>query len=140
MQRVVLPELRDEALALVRGHQAAGDQVVIVTATNEFVTRPIAQAFGVSELIAVALARGADGWITGEIDGVPSAREGKVTRVEQWLAAARSGLGHGAHHVLFRFHQRPEPAGAGERARGHQPRRPPARHCGCAWLAHTGPV
>jgi HAD superfamily hydrolase (TIGR01490 family) len=99
MQRVVLPELRDEALALVRGHQAAGDQVVIVTATNEFVTRPIAQAFGVSELIAVALARGADGWITGEIDGVPSAREGKVTRVEQWLAAR--GLAWGTVHTTF---------------------------------------
>lgn len=99
MQRVVLPELRQEALALVRGHQAAGDQVVIVTATNEFVTRPIAQAFGVSELIAVTLARGADGWITGEIDGVPSAREGKVTRVEQWLAAR--GLAWGTVHTTF---------------------------------------
>ncbi len=99
MQQVVLPELRDEALALVRAHQAAGDQVVIVTATNEFVTRPIAQAFGVSELIAVALARGADGWITGEIDGVPSAREGKVTRVEQWLAAR--GLAWGTVHTTF---------------------------------------
>ena len=99
MQRVVLPELRDEALALVRSHQAAGDQVVIVTATNEFVTRPIAQAFGVSELIAVALARGADGWITGEIDGVPSAREGKVTRVEQWLGAR--GLAWSTVHTTF---------------------------------------
>jgi len=99
MQTVVLPELRGEALALVRAHQAAGDQVVIVTATNEFVTRPIAQAFGVSELIAVALARGPDGWITGEIDGVPSAREGKVTRVEQWLAAR--GLAWGTVHTTF---------------------------------------
>lgn len=99
MRQVVLPELRQEALALVRAHQAAGDQVVIVTATNEFVTRPIAQAFGVSELIAVALARGADGWITGEIDGVPSAREGKVTRVEQWLAAR--GLAWGTVHTTF---------------------------------------
>ncbi len=99
MQSVVLPELRSEALALVHGHQAAGDQVVIVTATNEFVTRPIAQAFGVGELIAVALARGADGWITGEIDGVPSAREGKVTRVEQWLAAR--GLAWDTVHTTF---------------------------------------
>ncbi len=99
MQRVVLPELRDEALALVRAHQAAGDEVVIVTATNEFVTRPIAQAFGVSELIAVALARGPDGWITGDILGVPSAREGKVTRVEQWLAAR--GLAWDTVHTTF---------------------------------------
>jgi phosphoserine phosphatase len=41
----------------------------------------------VPELIAVQLERGADGWITGEILGVPSAREGKVDRVSQWLAA-----------------------------------------------------
>jgi HAD superfamily phosphoserine phosphatase-like hydrolase len=74
-----------EALALVRSHQHAGDTVMIVTATNEFVTRPIAQAFGVSELIAVDLERDASGWITGEIRGTPSFREGKVTRVAHWL-------------------------------------------------------
>jgi HAD superfamily hydrolase (TIGR01490 family) len=89
MQSVIEPAIRPEALALVRSHQQAGDTVLIVTATNEFVTRPIAQAFGVAELIAVELARdtasGGRGWITGEIAGVPSAREGKVTRVQQWL-------------------------------------------------------
>ncbi|HWI83899.1 HAD-IB family hydrolase [Ramlibacter sp.] len=86
MTTVIGPAIRDEALALVRSHQAAGDLAVIITATNEFVTRPIAQAFGVAELIAVELERGADGWITGEIAGVPSLREGKVTRLAQWLA------------------------------------------------------
>jgi len=92
MRSVIMPAIRPEALALVRSHQQAGDTVLIVTATNEFVTRPIAQAFGVAELIAVELARdgpdtaaGGSGWITGEIAGVPSAREGKVTRVAQWL-------------------------------------------------------
>jgi HAD superfamily hydrolase (TIGR01490 family) len=91
MRAVVLPAIQPQALALVQQHQQAGDQVIIVTATNEFVTRPIADAFGVAELIAVKLARdtapGGTGWITGAIDGVPSAREGKVTRVEQWLSA-----------------------------------------------------
>jgi HAD superfamily hydrolase (TIGR01490 family) len=91
MAEVVQKQIRPEALALVQQHQRGGDTVVIVTATNEFVTRPIAQAFGVQELIAVELARdtspGGSGWITGEIDGVPSAREGKVTRVAQWLGA-----------------------------------------------------
>ena len=86
MQEWILP-LRPEALALVRGHQAAGDQLAIVTATNELVTRPIAAAFGVPELIAVELARDAGGWITGEIAGVPSMREGKVVRVADWLRA-----------------------------------------------------
>jgi len=90
MSTVALPAIKPQALALVREHQQAGDAVVIVTATNEFVTRPIAQAFDVDELIAVELERdiapGGSGWITGEISGVPSFREGKITRVEQWLA------------------------------------------------------
>lgn len=93
MRAVVQPAIKPQALALVREHQQAGDEVVIVTATNEFVTRPIAQAFGVQELIAVELERdtspGGTGWITGEIKGVPSFREGKVTRVAQWLSSRR---------------------------------------------------
>jgi len=99
MESVIVPAIRDEALALVRQHQAAGEQVVIVTATNEFVTAPIARAFGVQELIAVELERGPDGWITGEIRGVPSMREGKVTRVAQWLAAR--GLGWADAEITF---------------------------------------
>jgi len=86
MDDVIRPRITSEALALVRSHQHAGDTVMIVTATNEFVTRPIAQAFGVNELIAVELDRDATGWITGEIKGTPSFREGKVTRVAQWLS------------------------------------------------------
>jgi HAD superfamily hydrolase (TIGR01490 family) len=87
MRQWITPALRDEAVALVRGHQQQGDLVAIVTATNELVTRPIAAAFGVAELIAVELERDASGWITGEIAGVPSMREGKVVRVEGWLRA-----------------------------------------------------
>lgn len=87
MREVVGPNLHEVARALVRRHQTQGDAVVIVTATNEFVTRPIADALGVSDLIAVELERDAQGWITGEIRGTPSFRVGKVARVEQWLAA-----------------------------------------------------
>ena len=87
MREVIGPQLLPQALELVRGHQQRGDEVVIVTATNEFVTRPIAEAFGVSALIAVELERDSGDWYTGAVRGVPSAREGKVTRVEQWLAA-----------------------------------------------------
>jgi len=86
MSEVVQKNIQNQALALVRQHQAAGDEVVIVTATNEFVTRPIADAFGVKHLIAIELERDASGLPTGEIKGVPSFREGKVARVEQWLA------------------------------------------------------
>ncbi|RZI66484.1 MAG: HAD family hydrolase [Variovorax sp.] len=86
MRDWILPNVRPVALDLVRGHRAAGDLVAIVTATNEFVTRPIATHFGVDELIAVQLERDAGGWITGGVAGVPSMREGKVARVHDWLA------------------------------------------------------
>lgn len=87
MAEVIRPNIQPQALELVQRHRAAGDQVLIVTATNEFVTRPIATAFGVEELIAIELERGPDGWFTGEIRGTPSFRDGKVTRVQQWLQA-----------------------------------------------------
>ncbi len=86
MSAVVQKAIKPQALELVRSHQTAGDVVLIVTATNEFVTRPIAKAFGVDELIAINLARdAATGWFTGEIEGTPSFREGKVARVQAWL-------------------------------------------------------
>ena len=86
MDEVVLPALHPQAVELVEQHRAQGDLLAIVTATNEFVTRPIADAFKVSDLLAVRLVRDEQGRVTGDIDGVPSFREGKITRVEQWLA------------------------------------------------------
>lgn len=91
MREVIDPVLRDTARRLVNRHLEAGDLVAVVTATNEFVTRPIAQAFGVPHLLAVDLERDAQGRATGRIEGIPTFREGKVTRVEAWLA----GQGHG---------------------------------------------
>ena len=85
MQEVIQPAIRTEAQALVQKHRDAGERIVIVTATNEFVTRPIAQAFGVDDLIAVELVRDAKGWFTNEIRGVASLRDGKVQRLQQWL-------------------------------------------------------
>ena len=103
MLATVHKAIKSAALELLEGHRKAGDTLVIVTATNEFVTRPIADALNVQELIAVELERddapGGSGWITGNIKGVPSAREGKVTRVEQWLAA--QGLGWADVHTTF---------------------------------------
>lgn len=89
MREIIEPAIRPQARALVQQHRQAGDEVVIITATNEFVTRPIADAFGVQHLIAVELVRDAAGWITGDIQGVPSFREGKVKRFADWLAAHR---------------------------------------------------
>lgn len=87
MQEVITPAILPQAQALVRAHQQAGDLVVITSATNEFVTRPIAAAFGVQELLSTELERDATGWFTGGVRGVPNMREGKVVRMDAWLAA-----------------------------------------------------
>lgn len=103
MRAIIQKAIKPQALKLVQDHQAAGDAVVIVTATNEFVTRPIATAFGVETLIAVDLERdtapGGTGWYTGAILGVPSFREGKVVRVTQWLQS--QGLDWDRVHTTF---------------------------------------
>lgn len=85
MDEVIRPAMKPAAMQLVQGHLNAGDTVVITSATNEFVTRPIAHAFGVQELVATSLARDGSGWFTGEVDGIPNMREGKVVRMEAWL-------------------------------------------------------
>jgi HAD superfamily hydrolase (TIGR01490 family) len=85
IQEVIAPALKPQALSLVAQHQARGEAVMIITATNEWVTRPIADLFGVKELIALQLSRDANGWITGEIEGTPTLGQGKLTRLVQWL-------------------------------------------------------
>jgi HAD superfamily hydrolase (TIGR01490 family) len=82
----ILPAIKPQALELVRSHQAAGDTCIIITATNEFVTREIATAFGVEHLIAVNLERDEDGHVTNRIAGVPSFKDGKVKRMAHWLS------------------------------------------------------
>ena len=86
LQTQVMPNLLSAAKDLVAKHQAAGDLMAIVTATNEFITRPIADAFGVDHLIATLVETKADGEFTGRHAGLPSFREGKIIRVAQWLA------------------------------------------------------
>mgnify|MGYP003348333043 FL=1 len=85
MQEVIEPAIRTPALDLIDRHRQAGDRLVVITATNEFVTRPIVQRLGLDELIAVQLARDTNGWYSGEIEGIPSMREGKVQRMTHWL-------------------------------------------------------
>jgi HAD superfamily hydrolase (TIGR01490 family) len=102
MRTFIDKAIQKPALDLLAAHRAAGDQIVIVTATNEFVTRPIASALGVDELIAVELAIDPQTrWYSGAIQGVPSAREGKVTRVEQWLSARGLSWAGLSHSVFY---------------------------------------
>jgi len=82
----ILPAIAAAARALVRSHQEAGDLCAVVTATNSFVTAPIAREFGVPHLVATEPEQRA-GRFTGRVAGIPCFREGKIVRVEAWLAA-----------------------------------------------------
>jgi len=82
----VLGMITQPARDLVERHRAAGDVCVIITATNSFVTAPIAREFGVEHLIATEPEH-RDGEFTGNVADVPCFREGKITRLENWLAA-----------------------------------------------------
>lgn len=93
MEQVIVPAIKPQALELVRRHQDLGEWVALVTATNDFVTGPIARAFGIDTLLAVQLERDADGRPSGLIRGVPTFREGKSTRVGQWLKSRGADWG-----------------------------------------------
>jgi HAD superfamily hydrolase (TIGR01490 family) len=85
---IILPAARD----LVETHRQAGDTLMIITATNAFVTSPIAARFGIAHLIATLPAE-EHGRFTGETAGEPAFREGKVNRLDAWLAEHRRDLG-----------------------------------------------
>ena len=84
MQAKVLPMITPAARALVEQHRARGDTLLIITATNRFVTAPIAREFGIEHLIATEPEE-RDGRFTGRVAGTPSYREGKVARLNDWL-------------------------------------------------------
>jgi HAD superfamily hydrolase (TIGR01490 family) len=90
MREVVEPAILPEALALVRRHRDNGDLCCLVTATNDFVTAPIAKAFGFHGLVATQ-AETVDGdpesAYTGKPAGIPSFGAGKIARTEVWLAS-----------------------------------------------------
>lgn len=88
MRSCILPMITPAARALVARHREAGDLCAVVTATNSFVTAPIAHEFSVPHLLATE-PECAAGRFTGRVAGTPCFREGKILRVEQWLA----GLG-----------------------------------------------
>jgi HAD superfamily hydrolase (TIGR01490 family) len=92
MAEVIQPAIRPAALDLVKKHQDADDLVVIVTATNRFVTGPIAQALGVANLIAAEPELAIDGEITGKLLGIPTSGEGKIIHTQAWLAAMGKSL------------------------------------------------
>jgi HAD superfamily hydrolase (TIGR01490 family) len=81
----IAPLVAPQAPALIERHRAQGDDLLITTATSRFVTEPIAALLGIPSLIATD-AEYVDGRYTGRIAGTPNFREGKVERLQAWLA------------------------------------------------------
>ena len=95
MKEVINGQLRQQAIDLVKRHQDAGDLCCVITATNSFVTRPIVESFGIEHLIATEPATTANhplAGFTGEVQGIPNFREGKITNLYDWLAGRKLAL------------------------------------------------
>lgn len=93
--RRIHPIVLEPALKLVERHRAAGDTLLIITATNAFVTAPIAEHFGIPNLIATDPEQ-ANGRYTGAVAGIPAFQHGKVKRLQQWLQTRHECL-DGSH-------------------------------------------
>lgn len=91
MQEVIRPVMLPAAHLLLEKHRAQGDTLLIITATNSFITGPIAEALGVENIIATD-PEIIDGLYTGQVDGTPCFQSGKVTRLETWLTAHQENL------------------------------------------------
>ena len=86
MRENVMPMVTQASRDLVQRHRQAGDICVIITATNSFVTAPIAREFGIEHLIATEPEQ-IEGEFTGRVADVPFFREGKITRLTNWLSS-----------------------------------------------------
>lgn len=85
MRTHIAPMMRPQAFEWIAHHRTRGDTLVIITATNRFITAPIAAAFGIEHLLATDPEERA-GRFTGRVSGTPCFREGKITRLNAWLA------------------------------------------------------
>ena len=84
MELSIAPIILPKARKLLQKHRDQGHELLIITATNHFVTQPIAEALGIDSLIATD-PEFKDGRYTGEVSGIPSFRDGKVKRLNTWL-------------------------------------------------------
>jgi len=84
MQAVILPIIKPQSKPLIKKHSDKGDTLMIITATNTFITGPIAKHFGIDHLIGIE-PKIVNGRYTTEVDGTPSFQEGKVVRLNEWL-------------------------------------------------------
>ena len=91
VEEVIKPMITEKARALVKRHQDEGDLIIVITATNSFITKPIAELYGIENLIGTDPEE-KEGEFTGKVSGLPSFKEGKVTRLEAWLKGKNLSL------------------------------------------------
>ena len=91
VEEVIKPMITEKARALVKRHQDEGDLIIVITATNSFITKPIAELFSIENLIGTDPEE-KEGEFTGKVSGLPSFKEGKVTRLEAWLKGKNLSL------------------------------------------------
>src|SRR5262245_3018634 len=97
--QVIAPRIGRDAQQLVERHRGTGELVVLTTATNRFITELTAAHLGLPHLIATECETAADGRFTGRVAGTLNMREGKVTRLQEWLAA--QGIAPQACDITF---------------------------------------
>lgn len=95
VEDVIEPLIFSDAMRCIARHRAAGDRILIISATQTFLVRAIAERLGVDDVIGTDLAL-THGFYSGAIDGIASAREGKVVKLQQWLQEQALSL-DGAH-------------------------------------------
>ena len=84
VKKIINPMITKEAKDLVESHRKENHKLLIITATNSYITRPIADLFGIEDLIGTDLEE-LNGEFTGKVSGLPSFQEGKIIRLNSWL-------------------------------------------------------
>ena len=85
MHKAIRPQVRPEGFKAIQRHKDAGHALVGITATSDFITAPIFREFGITEIIATN-AEVVDGRYTGKVINIPCYQQGKLARLDQWLA------------------------------------------------------
>ena len=105
VENVIEPLIYSEGMRCIAAHRAAGDRIVIASATPRFLVTAIAERLGIQDVIATDLAE-MHGYYTGQLSGIACAREGKITRLQQWCAEQACSL-DGAHFYSDSYNDLP---------------------------------
>ena len=95
VEEVIEPLIHSDAMRAIANHRAAGDRVLVISASPTFLVEAIAERLGIQEVLATELEL-QHGYYSGRVTGIPCARDGKIRRLEQWLATEGEALA-GAH-------------------------------------------